>query len=187
MAAANKAPGFGQGVPLPSASPMQVGMPIASPCKTLMYRTSAEEVLLHGATLLFSLQQEARLLGPLMLLTDNHLKMIDSCHNLDSMGLQFICESIEALRRERTPAQLLLGYTTPQVMDLQVPSTNSPMFQEVFQAAGNLGTMITSQPQVPPEQCPAQDHIPDPTIEDAIANMLRHEQALWMPHTDSHQ
>ena len=78
---------------------------------------------------------------------DNHLKMMDSLHNLDTMGLQFICGLIEALWRERMPAQLPTGYTTPQVMDLQTPSTNSPMSQEVFRAASNLGTMITSPPQ----------------------------------------
>ena len=58
MAAANKAPGFGRGVPL-CASPMQVGMPITSPRKMLMHGTTAVEVLLHGATLPCSLQQEA--------------------------------------------------------------------------------------------------------------------------------
>ena len=72
-AAANRAPGFGHGVALSSASPMQVGMPVTSPQKTLMHRTTVEEVLLHGATHLCSLQQEILLLGLPLLLTDNHL------------------------------------------------------------------------------------------------------------------
>ena len=170
MAAANKVPGFCQGVPLSCASPMQIGMPITSPWKTVIHGTTTEEVLLCGATVLCTLQQEANFLGQPLLLTANHLKMMNSMHNLDSVGLHFICESIEALQKERMPAQPLLGYTTPQLTDL-LSSADSPMLQEVFRAASNLDTMIAGPPQVQPIQQPTQDCLPDPKIEDAIPNM----------------
>ena len=98
------------------------------------------------------------------------------------------CESVEALHRERTPAQPPLGYTTPQATDpQQVTATNSLMSQELYLVTSNLGMVITRPPQFPTEQHPAQDRHPDPIIEDAVANMQRHEQALWMLHTDCHQ
>ena len=73
MAAANRAPGFGWGVALSSASPIQVGMPATSPWKTLMHGTTTEEALFCGATLLCTLQQEMSLLSLPPLLTDNHI------------------------------------------------------------------------------------------------------------------
>ena len=150
MAAVNRAPGFGWGMALSSAFPMQVGMlqvgtPAISPRKTPAHGTTAEEMLLQGSMLLCSPQQEISLLSPPPLLTDNHLKMMESLHTLDAWGLQFICELIEAVWRERMLVWLPLGYTTPQVMDrLQVPLTNSPMSQELLWAASNMGTTITS-------------------------------------------
>ena len=184
-AAANRAPVFGRSVLLAHASPMQIRTPVTSPWKTPLHCTTAEEALLHGATLLCTLQQEAMLLNLLpLLLTDNHIKMMDALRHLNTTGLQFIYESVEALCRERMPAQLLPGYRTPQVMDPpQGMTTNSPLSQEFYQAASNLCTVITR----PPQQHPAEDHHPDPVIEDAIANMQRHEQASQMPPTDRNQ
>ena len=122
------------------------------------------------------------LLGlPPPLLMDNHIKMMDPLRHLDTTGLQFICESVEALHRERMPAQPPPGYCMPQTMDpLQGATTNSPLSQEFFWAASNLGTAITMPPQFLPEQCPVGDRCPDPEIEDAVANMWRHEQASQM-------
>ena len=184
MAAANRAPGFGRGVPLAHASPMQIGTPVTSPRKTRLHGTTAEEMLLHGATLPCSLQQEAMLLNPPLLLTDNHIKMMDALCCLDTTRLQFICESVEALCRERMPAQPPPGYCTPQATDPpQGTTTNSPLSQEFYRATSNLSTAITR----PPQQCPAEDRHPDPIIEDAVANMQRHEQVSQMPPTDRNQ
>ena len=98
--AANRAPGYSQGMSLSNASPMQVGMPRTSPRRTLAHGTTAEEILLRGLTLPCLLQQELSLLGLLPLLTDNHLKMMASLCTLDASGLQFICKSIEATREK---------------------------------------------------------------------------------------
>ena len=69
---ANQAPGFGRGLPVAraspmqvgtlaaSASPMQVGTLVASPHRTPGHRLTAEEALLQGATLPCSPQQEAQ-------------------------------------------------------------------------------------------------------------------------------
>ena len=84
------------------------------------------------------------------------------------------------------PTQPPQGYTTPQVTDPQQgTATNSPLSQEFYQAASNLGTAIARLLQL--EQCPAQDRSPDPIIEDAVANMQRHEQVSQMPPTDRNQ
>ena len=110
--AANRAPGFGRGLPvaralpmqvgtlLTSASPMQVTTLAASPHRTPGHMFAAEEALLWGATLPCSPWQEANLLNPPVVLMDNHMKMMDALHHLDSYGLQFICESAETLHRE---------------------------------------------------------------------------------------
>ena len=110
--AANQAPGFGRGLPVARASPMQVAtlLASASPMQVttlaaLLHRTpshalTAEEELLQGATLPCSPQQEANLLNPPVLLMDNHIKMMDALCHLDSYSLQIICESVETLRRE---------------------------------------------------------------------------------------
>ena len=186
MAAANRAPGFSRDMPVTHVSPMQIRTPVTSLQKTPLHGTTAEEAFLHGATLLCSLQQEAMLLGPPpLLLTDNHLKIMDALCHLDTVGLQFIYESVEALHRERMPAQPLPDYCMPQMMDSpQGVATNSPMLQEFLRAASNLGTVIVTPPQLPPGQCPVGDHRPDPNIENAVTNMRRHEQVSHMPLTD---
>ena len=113
--AANRAPGFGRRLPVARASPMQVGTPLASaspmqvttlaasPHETPSHALTTEEELLQGATLPCSPWQEANLLSPSVVLTDNHIKMMEALCHLDSYGLQFICELAEALCRERTP------------------------------------------------------------------------------------
>ena len=79
------------------------------------------------------------------------------------------------------PAQPPLGYHALQAMDpLQGVAGNSPLSQEFYQAASNHSTEITRPPQFPPEQHPVEDHHPDLEIEDAIANMQRHEQVSQM-------
>ena len=184
-AAANRAPGFGRGVPLTHALPMQIGTPVTSLQRTPLHSTTAEEALLRGATLLCSLWQEAMLLGPPPpLLTDNHLKMMDALCHLDTVGLQFICESVEALRRERMPAQPPPDYHTLQVTDSPQVATNSLMSQQFLRATSNLGTAIVTPLQLLPEQHPAGDCCPDPEIENMVTNMHRHEQASRTPLTD---
>ena len=93
---ANQAPGFGRGLPVaraspmqvgtpaPLASPMQVGTPLASLHRMPGHGFTAEEALLQGATLPCSPWQEAHLLNPPVILTDNHIKIIDALHHLDS-------------------------------------------------------------------------------------------------------
>ena len=187
MAAANRAPGFGIGSPSARASPMQVGTPVASPQKTLLHGTTAEEMLLQGVTLPCFPWQETMLLSPPPPLTDTHIKMMDTLCYLDTTGLQFICESVEALRRERTPVQAPPGYCMPQVTDSQGTATNSPLSQEFLQAASNLGTTITRPQQLLPQQHHMGNCHPDAEIEDAITNMQRHEQASWTPPTSRNQ
>ena len=196
--AANQAPGFDRGLPvaralpmqvgtLPaSASPMQVKTLAASPHRTPRHAFAAEEALLQGATLPCSPWQEAHLLNPPVVLTDNHIKMMDALWHLDSYGLQFICESVEVLHRERMPTQAPPGYCTPQALDIQrrLPN-NPPLSQEFYRATSNLGTAIVEPQQVPPQQCLAGNHYPDPEIESAITNMHKHEQASGMLSTDS--
>ena len=161
-AAANRVPGFGRGMPVAHALPMQIGTPVTSLRKTPLHNTTAEEALLHGATLPCSLWQEAMLLGsPLPLLMDNHIKMMDALCHLDNIRLQFICESVKALRRERTPAQPPPGYCMLQMMDPpQRVTTNSPLSQEFLWAASNLGTVIVMPLQFPPEQHPCRGSPP---------------------------
>ena len=196
--AANRAPGFGRGLSVARASPMQVGTPPASaspmqiatpapsPHRTPGHMSATEEALLQGATLPCSPRQEAHLLNPLVILMDNHIKMMDALCHLDSYGLQFICESAEALRRERTPTQAPPGYRTPKVSDASQGSiSNSPLSQEFYRATSNLCTAIVKPQQAPPQQHPVGNHRPDPEIESAITNVQRHERALSMPSTDS--
>ena len=118
--------------------------------------------------------------------TDNHIKMMDALHHLDSYSLQFICKSVEALCRERMPTQAPPGYHMPQASDIPWGLTNNPLLsQEFYRAASNLGTAIVEPQQVPPQQCLAGNCCPDPEIESAIANMHRHEQVSGMPSMDS--
>ena len=196
--AANWAPGFSRGLPVARASPMQVGtLPAsASPMQvttlaallhgTPSHALTAEEELLWGATLPCSPRWEANLLNPPVVLMDNHIKMMDALHHLDSYGLQFICELAEALHREWMPTQAPPGYHMPQASDIPHGSTNNPpLSQEFYRATSNLGTAIVEPQQVPPLQRLAENHCPDPEIESAIANMYRPEQASGMPLTDS--
>ena len=145
--AANRAPSFGRGLPVARALPMQVGTPqasaspmqvpilAASPHRTPGHVFAAEEALLQGATLPCSPRQEAHLLNPPIILTDNHIKMMDTLRHLDSYCLQFICESAEALQRERTPTQAPPGYCMPQASDtLQGSISHPPLSQEFYRA-----------------------------------------------------
>ena len=169
----------------PSASPMQVGTPVASLHRMPRHGFAAEEALLQGATLPCSPWQEAHLLNPSVILMDNHIKMMDALCHLDSYGLQFICESAEALRRERMPTKAPPGYCMLQALDTPRGSTNNPLLsQEFYRAASNLGMAIMEPQQVPTQQHPVGSHCPDPEIESAITNMQRHEQALSIPPTD---
>ena len=102
---ANQAPGFGRRLPVAQAYPMQVRTLVALPQRTPRHGATVEEALLQGATLSCSPWQEANLLNPLLMLMDKHIKMMDALHHLDTTRLQFICESVKALPRERTPTQ----------------------------------------------------------------------------------
>ena len=196
--AANRALSFGRGLLVARASPMQVGTPPASaspmqvttlaalPHRTPSHSLAAEEELLQGATLPCSPQQEANLLNLLVVLMDNHIKMMDALHHLNSYGLQFICESAEALCREQMPTQAPPGYCTPQASDIPCRSSNNPPFsQEFYRVASNLSTAIMEPQQVLPQQHPVGNCGPDPEIESTVVNMYRHEQASGMPSTDS--
>ena len=174
------------GTPLVSASLMQVTTLAASPHRTPSHTLTAKEELLQGATLPCSPWQEANLLNPPVVLLDNHIKMMDTLHHLDSYGLQFICELAEALCRERMPTQAPPGYHTLQASDIPCRSTNNPpLSQEFYRVTSNLGTAIVEPQQVPPQQHLAGNCHPDPEIESAIANMYRHEQTSGMPSMDS--
>ena len=169
-----------------SASPMQVTMLAALLHRTPGHVFATEEALLQGATLPCSPWQEAHLLNPPVVLTDNHIKMMDALRHLDSYGLQFICESVEALQRERMPTQAPPGYCTLQVLDaLWGLIRHPPLSQEFYRAASNLGTAIVEPKQIPPQLHLAESCCPDPEIESAVANMHWHEQASSMPSTDN--
>ena len=169
-----------------SASPMQVGTLVASPHRTPGHGTAAEEALLQGATLPCSPWQEANLLNPPLMLMDNHIKMMDALRHLDTCRLQFICESVEALHRERTLTQVPPGYHMLQALDtLQGMTNHPPLSQEFYRATSNLGTAIVEPRLIPPQQHLVGSCHPDPEIENAIANMQRHEQALRTLPTDS--
>ena len=185
---ANRAPGFSRGFPvaraspmqvetlLASASPMQVTTPAPSPHRTPGHVFTTEEALLQGATLPCSPRQEAHLLNLPVILTDNHIKMMDALCHLDSYGLHFICESAKALHRERTPTQAPPGYRMPQASDASWGSiSNPPLSQEFYRATSNLGTAIVEPQQAQPQQCLVGNHCPNPEIESAITNMQRHE------------
>ena len=98
--------------------------------------------------------------------------MMDALRCLDNYGLQFICESVQALSQEQTPVRAPPGYFTPQA-----PGT--PLAHEFYRAASNLGTAIVAplpaSTQQPPAEAPI--HRPDPEIEAAVINMECHEQA----------
>ena len=160
--------------------------PCTSSHETPSHALTAEEELLRGATLPCSPWQEANLLSPSVVLMDNHIKMMDALHHLDSYGLQFICESAEALHREKMPTQAPLCYHMLQASDILHGWTSKPpLSQEFYRAANNLGTAIVEPQQVPPQLHLAGNCHPDPEIESTIANMYRHEQASGMLPIDS--
>ena len=136
--------------------------------------STAEDELLQGATLPCSPWWEASLLNiaTLVELTEGHQKMMDALRCLDNYGLQFICESAQALSQERTPVRAPPSYLMPQ-------APGALLAHEFYRAASNLGTAIVvplpASTQQPPAEAPI--HCPDPEIEAAVINMERHEQA----------
>ena len=97
---------------------------------------------------------------------------MDALRYLDNYGLQFICESAQALSQEQTPVRAPPGYLTPQA-----PGT--PLAHEFYRATSNLGTAIVAPLPASTQQPPAEAPIchPDPEIEAAVINMECHEQA----------
>ena len=97
---------------------------------------------------------------------------MDALRCLDNYGLQFICESVQALSWERTPVRAPPSYFT-----LQAPG--APLAHEFYRATSNLGTAIVAallaSTQQPLAEAPI--HHPDPEIEAAVINMECHEQA----------
>ena len=162
------------------------------PCHQRMPRLTMtiEEALLQGVTLLCSPQQEASLLTPQPMLMDNHIKMMDALQHLDTVGLQFICKSVEALCREITPTQAPPGYCMQQASNILhgiASQSHSLMSHEFYRVVSNLGTAIVEPQLILLQQCPAGDQRPDPEIVSAIANMQRHEEASQMPPTSRDQ
>ena len=98
--------------------------------------------------------------------------MMDTLRCLDNYGLQFICESAQALSREWTPVRAPPGYLTPQ-------APGALLAHEFYRTASNLGTTIVvplpASTQQPLAEAPI--HHPDPEIEAAVINMECHEQA----------
>ena len=136
--------------------------------------STAEDELLQGATLPCSPWWEASLLNiatPVEL-TEGHRKMMVTLRCLDNYGLQFICESAQALSWGQTPVRAPPGY-----LMLQVPG--APLGHEFYRAASNLGTAIVAPLPASTQQPPAEAPIchPDPEIEAAVINMECHEQA----------
>ena len=60
---------------------------------------------------------------------------MDALRCLDNYGLQFICESAQALSQEWIPVRAPPGYFTPQ-------APGAPLAHEFYRAASNLGTTI---------------------------------------------
>ena len=136
--------------------------------------STAKDELLQGATLPCSPWWEASLLNiatPVEL-TEGHRKLMDALRCLDNYGLQFICESAQALSWVWTPVRAPPGYLMPQV-----PGTL--LAHKFYRAISNLGTAIAAplpaSTQQPPAEAPI--HHPDPEIEAAVINMEHHEQA----------
>ena len=196
--AANWAPGFGRGLlvaraspmqvgtPPVSASPMQVTTPAALPHRTPGHALTAEEELLQGATLPCSPQWEANLLNSLAVLMDNHIKMMDAFITWTLMA----CSSSVSRRRPcvGSKRQPKLHQATACCRRLDIPhgSSNNPVLsQEFYRAVSNLGTAIVELQQFPPQQRLAGNCHPDPEIESTVANMYRHEQASGMLSMDS--
>ena len=136
--------------------------------------STAEDELLQGATLPCSPWWEATLLNMAtpVELTEGHRKMMDALRCLDNYGLQFICESAQALSREWTPVRAPPSYLTP-------PAPGTPLAHEFYRAASNSGTAIVvplpASTQQPLAEAPIR--CPNPEIEAAVINMECHEQA----------
>ena len=105
-------------------------------------------------------------------LTEGHWKMMDTLRCLDNYSLQFICKSVQALSRERTPVRAPPSYLMPQV-------PGAPLAHKFYRAASNLGTTIVAPLPASTQQplAEAPIHHPDPEIESAVINMECHEQA----------
>ena len=154
--------------------PMKLLLPTYSSEEASGPTSTAEDELLQGATLPCSPWQEASLLNiaaPVEL-TEGHRKMMDALRCLDNYGLQFICESVQALSQERTPVRAPPGYLMPQV-------PGAPLVHEFYRATSNLGTAIVAPLPASKQQPLAEAPIrrPDPEIEAAVINMECHEQA----------
>ena len=98
--------------------------------------------------------------------------MMDTLRCLDNYGLQFICESAQALSQEWTPGRAPSGYLMPQ-------APGAPLAHEFYRAASNLGTAIVAPLPASTQQSQAEApiHHPNPEIEAAVINMECHEQA----------
>ena len=118
---------------------MKMSMPTYSSEEAPGVMSTAEDELLKGATLLCSPWQEASLLDMAILveLTEGHRKMMDALRCLDAHSLQFICKSVQALSRERTPVRAPPGYPMPQV-------PGASLAHKLYRAANNLGTTIVA-------------------------------------------
>ena len=105
-------------------------------------------------------------------LTEGHRKMMDALRCLDNYGLQFICESAQALSREQTPVRAPPSYLMPQ-------APGAPLAHEFYRATSNLGTAIVAPLRASTQQplAEAPIHCPNPEIEAAVINMECHEQA----------
>ena len=95
--------------------------------------------------------------------------MMEALRCLDDYGLQFICESVQALSWEQTPVRAPPVYFTLQ----------APLAHEFYRAASNLGTAIVAPLPTSTRQPLAEAPIchPDPEIEAVVINMERYEQA----------
>ena len=161
-------------LPLPTSSPARQVTPMQE-------APPPEDELLQGATLPCSPWWEASLLNiaTLVELTEGHRKMMDALRCLDDYGLQFICESVQALSREQTPVRAPPGYFM-----LQAPG--ALLAHELYRAASNLGTSIVAplpaSIQQPPAEAPI--HHPDPEIEAVVINIECHEQASRDTHNN---
>ena len=155
-------------------TPIKMSMPTYSSEEASGLMSTAKDELLKWATLPCSPWWVASLLNMAtpVELTEGHRKMMDALRCLDTYGLQFICESVQALSQEWTPVRAPPGYLTPQV-------PGALLAHEFYRAASNLGTAIVvplpASTQQPLAEAPIR--CPDPEIEAAVINMEHHEQA----------
>ena len=154
--------------------PIKMSMPTYSSEEASGLKSTAEDELLQGATLPCLPWREASLLNMVtpVELTEGHQKMMDALRCLDTYGLQFICESAQALSREWTLVRAPPGYLMPQV-------PGAPLAHKFYRATSNLGTAIVAPLPALTQQPPAEAPIrcPDPEIEAAVINMECHDKA----------